>query len=178
MKVRLGSIELKLDASLRAAMVPEAAGFLSIKPDNVNHLEVGCISAYSPGVRTDLIRPNWRERWVARFKAVRRSLIQFDETGMMVTAWHADGSESKTELKWNEVQGVVVYKRDCYTVDLICMVFETPDGAVELSEEMDGWSALIDAVPRLLPGTTSKAEWWDKVAQLPLAVNPTTLFSS
>jgi len=90
---------------------------------------------------------------------------------------HADGSEGKTELKWNQVKGIIAYKRNCYTVDLICMGFATPDGTVELSEEMDGWNALSDAVPRLLPGTASKAEWWHKVAKPPLAANPTTLFS-
>jgi len=132
---------------------------------------------YSAGVRTDVTRPNWRERLVAPFKAVPRSFIQFDETGLMVTASHTDGSESKTELKWNEVNGVVAYKRDCYTVDLICIGFANPDGAVELDEEMDGWNALIGAVPRLLPGTISKQECWDKVAQPPFAANPTTLLS-
>jgi hypothetical protein len=128
-------------------------------------------------VKTDVTRPNWRGRLKARFKTVPQSFIQFDETGMIVTAWHANGSESKTELKWNEVNGVVAYKRDYLTVDLICMGFTTPDGAFEVNEEMDGWKALIDAVPRLLAGTTSKEEWWDKVVQPPFAANPTTLFS-
>ncbi len=58
----------------------------------------------------------------ARFRTVREGLphplIQFDETGMAFTAWHADGSASKTELAWNEVNGVVAYKRDCYAIDL------------------------------------------------------------
>ena len=75
------------------------------------------------------------------------------------------------------MNGVVAYKRDCYTVDLMCMGFTTPDGAVEVNEGMDGWNALIDAIPRLLPGTTSKDKWWDKVAQPPFAANPTTLLS-
>jgi len=57
------------------------------------------------------------------------------------------------------------------------MGFITPDGAVELNEQMDGWNSLIDAVPRILPGTTSKEEWWDKVAQPPFAANPKTLFA-
>jgi len=96
---------------------------------------------------------------------------------MTVTTWYRDGSESKTELKWSEVNGVVAYKRDCLTVDLICMGFTTPDGGVEVNEEMDGWKTLIDAVPCLLLGTTSKEEWWQKVEQPLFAANPTTLFS-
>lgn len=132
-------------------------------------------------VKTAVTRPNWQQRLAARFRTARQglpqSLIQFDQTGMTVTARHADGSESKTELKWNEVNGVVAYKRDCFTVDLICLGFTTPDGGVELNEEMDGWEALIDAVPSLVPGTTPKEEWWDKVVDLPFAANPTVLFS-
>lgn len=132
-------------------------------------------------MKTDVTRPSWPKRLTARFRAARvgvpRALIRFDGIGMNVTAWHADGSESKTELKWNEVNGVVAYKRDCYTIDLVCMGFATPEGAVEVNEDMDGWAALIDAVPRLLPGTTSKENWWDNVTQPPFAANPTTLFS-
>jgi hypothetical protein len=58
----------------------------------------------------------------SRFRTVREGLphplIQFDETGMAFTAWHADGSASKTELGWNEVNGVVAYRHDCYAIDL------------------------------------------------------------
>jgi hypothetical protein len=132
-------------------------------------------------VKTDVTRPNWRECLAARFTAARagvpRALIRFDDTGMDVTAWHADGSGSKTELRWNEVNGIVAYKRDCFAIDLICMGFTTPQGAVEVNENMDGWNALTDAVPRLLPGTTSKEKWWDNVAQPPFAANATILFS-
>jgi hypothetical protein len=43
-----------------------------------------------------------------------RPFIQLDETRMIVTGWRADGSESKAELKWTEVNGVVAHKRDGY----------------------------------------------------------------
>jgi hypothetical protein len=131
--------------------------------------------------KTDVVRPNWRKRLTARWKNVQmgvpRPVIQFDESGLTLTARHADGSETKTELRWSEVNGVVAYKRDCFALDLICMGFTTGDGAVELNEGMDGWEALIDAVPSLLPGSTSKQEWWGKVAQPPFAPNPTVSFS-
>src|SRR5262245_34089174 len=96
---------------------------------------------------------------------------------MTLTIWHANGTESKTELKWSEVNRAVAYKRDCYTLDLVCRGFTTLDGFVEVNEGDDGWDALIDAVPRLLPGTTSKEEWWSKVAFPAFARNLTTLFS-
>ncbi len=132
-------------------------------------------------VKTAVIRPNRRKRLAARFKTAQmgdpRPVIQFDENGLTLIAWHADGSEVKTQLSWNEVNSVVAYKRDCFVFDLICIGFTTSGGTVEANEEMTGWEALIDAVPSLLPGTTSKEEWWDKVAQPPFAANPTILFS-
>jgi len=128
-------------------------------------------------MKTDVTRPNWHERLMARLKGIPGPFIQFDQAGLMLTVCHADGSESKTELSWSEVNGIVAYKRDCFAVDLICMGITTPDGAIEVNEEMDGWEALTDAIPTLLPGMTGKKEWWDKVAQPPFAANPTTLFS-
>lgn len=132
-------------------------------------------------VNTDVIRPNWRERLAARWSNARtgvpRPVIRFDDAGMTLIVWHGDNLETKTELIWNEVNGVVAYKRDCFATDLICMGFTTADGAVELNEGMDGWEALVDAVPSLLPGATSREEWWGKVAQPPFATNPTKLFS-
>ena len=97
---------------------------------------------------------------------------------MTVNVWRFNGVQSKTELKWNEVNRVVAYKRDCYAHDLICMGFTTlDDGFIEVNEQDDGWDALIEAVPRLLPGITSKEEWWGKITQPPFATNLTTLFS-
>ena len=128
-------------------------------------------------MKTHVTRPSWQERLAARFKSVPRPYIHFDQAGMTLTAWHRDGAEGRTELSWSEVNGIVAYKRDCFAVDLICMGFTTPDGAIEVNEEMDGWEALTDAIPTLLPGMTGKKEWWDKVAQPPFAANPTTLFS-
>ena len=49
-------------------------------------------------VKTDVTRPNWRERLGARFKTLPRPFIQFDETGMKLVAWHVDGSER--QLNW------------------------------------------------------------------------------
>lgn len=128
-------------------------------------------------MKTEVTRPNWRERLLARFKSGPRPFIQFDKTAMTVTACHNDGSVSKTELRWSEVNGVVAYKRDCFAMDLVCMGFTTSDGAIEVNEQMEGWENLIDAVPSLLPGTTSTEEWWEKVTQPPFAPNPTILFS-
>lgn len=104
-------------------------------------------------VKTEVKRPSWRENLKARFKPTPRPVVQFDGTGTTVTVWRFNGIESKTELKWSEVNRVVAYKRDCYAHDLICMGFTTPDdGFIEVNEQDDGWDNLIEAVPHLLPG--------------------------
>jgi hypothetical protein len=118
----------------------------------------------------------------ARFRNARpgvpRSAIHADKAGLTVTVFNANGSETKTELKWNEVNVVVVYKRDCYGADLLCMGFTTSGGVVEVNEEMEGWAAMTDALPSYLPGVPPTADWWTKVTQPPFATNLITLFSS
>lgn len=72
--------------------------------------------------------------------------------------------ERKAQFRWGEVTRVCVFKRDCFTVDLICMTLEL-NGAecAEVNEEMAGWSALIEALPVYLPGALPQYQWWQKV---------------
>jgi hypothetical protein len=72
----------------------------------------------------------------------------------------------------------VAYKRDLITIDLICIGFRTPTGTLEINEEMDGWAALTEVLPRYLSGTPIAADWWDKVAHPAFATNATVLFTS
>jgi hypothetical protein len=133
-------------------------------------------------VETQGTRPNWNTRLTERVRTARHGLrpatIQCDESRLTVTAFHHDGSISKTAVKWQEINRVVVYKRDVYAFDLVCMGFTTAEGTIELNEEMEGWATLVDALPHYLRGTPNRAEWWNKVVQPPFAANPTTLFSS
>jgi hypothetical protein len=106
------------------------------------------------------------------------SAIQHDQSGLTVTVFDADGSVTTTKVKWQDVNGAVAYKRDCYTVDQIRVGFTTEKGEIVVTEDMEGWEALIDVLPSYLPGTLNRADWWGKVAQPPFATNPTTLFSA
>lgn len=133
-------------------------------------------------VQIESTKPNWRDRIAERWRTARhgfrrRGSIRFDDAGLTCTAFQADGSAQSVHLKWSEVNGVVAYKRDAVTVDLICVGFTTSDGTLEVNEEMDGWTPLAEALPKHLPGTPSKAEWWDKVAHPAFATNATVLFS-
>jgi|SRR6185369_511463 hypothetical protein len=112
-----------------------------------------------------------------RRKGVGSGVIRFDQTEMRVTVTYEDGSTWQKTLRWQEVNAVVAYKRDLFTVDEICLAFSSPAGRLEISEQMDGWSPLIAILPTYLPGLPVADQWWKKVAQPPFATNATTLFS-
>jgi len=96
---------------------------------------------------------------------------------MTVTVNFSDGSVKQLRLHWKDVNGVVAYKRDLFLYDEICLGFSSPDGGVEVNEQMQGWDTLIKALPSYLAGVPSWDQWWDKVAKPPFATNATTLFS-
>jgi hypothetical protein len=72
--------------------------------------------------------------------------------------------EKTITFAWHGITEVCVFKRDCYTVDQICMIFElNRTETVTVSEDMDGWSELVTAIPVYLPGALTQDGWWDKV---------------
>lgn len=135
-----------------------------------------------PYVKIECAKPNWRvrlaERWRSALYGARRGTIQVSTDGDTATVFQHDGSARKTSLDWTEVNGVVAYKRDLIIVDLICIGFTTASGTLEVDEEMEGWNALVDALPACLPGTRNRADWWDEVVNPAFAANPTVLFST
>ena len=104
-------------------------------------------------------------------------MIDWNDSGLAVTTFRSNGSAETTHLNWNEINGAVAYKRDIFSMDLLCVGFSTPDGSIEINEEMDGWSALTETLPAYLPGTPKPKEWMDKVIHPAFAANPTILFS-
>jgi hypothetical protein len=68
------------------------------------------------------------------------------------------------------------FKRDLFTVDLICLAFSLPDGVVQVDEEMVGYQSLLAELPSHYPGYY--AGWWEKVAHPPFATNWTLLWSA
>jgi hypothetical protein len=73
-------------------------------------------------------------------------------------------ARQQCEVRLQEVTRVIAFKRDQWTVDCICFAFElNGKETIEVSENMEGWAALVDAVPVRLPGALRQEEWWDKV---------------
>jgi hypothetical protein len=88
----------------------------------------------------------------------------------------AESSHPSTPLKWRDVNAVIAYKRDLYTVDVICLGFVTANVTFEVHEEMQGWSQLIEQLPSRLPGVPPFANWWERVAKPPFAPCATKLY--
>jgi hypothetical protein len=79
-------------------------------------------------------------------------------------------------FSWLQVQRIFGFKRDRYTVDMICIAFVLRDTTVEINEEMDGYDSVIAALPKHFSGL--EAEWWAKVAFPPFETNWTTIWET
>ena len=105
-----------------------------------------------------------------------RPLIALDEEAISVKAGNRP-SASICRIPWSTVASVVAFKRDCVTVDLICLAIQSDSGiALELNEEMPGWSALVIAIPEKLPGCPKFEEWFESVAFPGFGTNSRILF--
>lgn len=99
-----------------------------------------------------------RARW-ARFQDRRGSrslIVACYDFGI----WLENGA-SEEVIFWEKIVQVIVYKRDCYTVDLICLAILDREGLVllEVDEGMIGFQELIDEKPRRLDGCLSMGGW-------------------
>lgn len=100
--------------------------------------------------------------------------VRCTQSGFVVGA--GGSSELHTSLEWRDVDVVLAYKRSLYTVDLVCLGFVTPNGAIEVHEEMHGWSELVQQLPSRLFGLPPLSDWWERVAKPPFASSMTKLF--
>lgn len=74
------------------------------------------------------------------------------------------GYEAQT-IRWSQIKAAYVYKRDAFTVDLICLAFRLEDDSIfEVNERMQGWDYLIENLPEYLPNCVKFSEWFMEVA--------------
>jgi hypothetical protein len=100
--------------------------------------------------------------------------IRCNQAGFAVST--ADSSQPTASIEWCDVNAVLAYKRDLYAVDLICLGFVTANATIEVHEEMQGWSQLVEQLPLSLPGAPLLSGWWERVAKPPFASSVTKLF--
>jgi hypothetical protein len=65
---------------------------------------------------------------------------------------------------WLDVNRVVAFKRDFFTIDCICLqldIWLRPD-PLEISEDISGFREFMDAMAAHLPGFAK--DWWSKTA--------------
>jgi len=96
----------------------------------------------------------------------------------MSVSWLTIENESGSRsLAWDETISIKAFKRDLFTVDLICLVIELIDGSgIEVDEEMNGWDSLVQKLPEYLPGCKSFGEWFEVVAFPAFQLNMTSIF--
>jgi hypothetical protein len=90
---------------------------------------------------------------------------------------YEDGTVIKDAVQWGEIVRISAFKRDIFAYDLICFAIQTAEKCIEVGEDMEGWNALIDALPTFVPGMSGEAEWRDKIVRPPFATNWTILYT-
>jgi hypothetical protein len=80
------------------------------------------------------------------------------------------------EVRWSDVREVFGFKRDLFTVDLICLGFRvSDDGSLyEVHEDMPGYEALCEEIGRRFPDVNQ--DWWRAVTFPAFATNRTTIW--
>lgn len=84
---------------------------------------------------------------------------------------------SGARIRWRNVLRIEVFKRDSLTSDLVCMRLQSVDGSVELNEEMEGWSSMLEALSIRLSGVLPKDVWFPDVVRRAFAASHRTIFS-
>ena len=121
---------------------------------------------------------NTRERIKSRLQGRTDTVyhIATDANGCRII-WLTMGNETgEVSFRWDAVTMVRTFKRDQLAVDCICMAFETPDGWIEVNEDMKSFGPFLEAVERCLPGFPPQEQWWHQVMLPAFALNEKDLW--
>lgn len=79
-------------------------------------------------------------------------------------------------FRWADVSKVETYKRDLFTVDMICLDFtvDTDQMVYMTHDEMDGFSELSSRLTQYFPSIAH--DWWSEVAFPPFATKHRILY--
>lgn len=118
---------------------------------------------------------NWLSNLVRKMfpeRSRHNILIVTKETGFSVQ----QGPSKSVEVNWDDVNEIAAFKRDLFTVDMICLAIGCCDFAIEVNEEMAGWQDFVQKLPDNLPGCKSFPEWFLEVAFPAFETNTTVIF--
>jgi len=103
--------------------------------------------------------------------------ICFNESGFSVVNLKKTDA-TPLSMNWSEVCKAAAFKRDLFTVDLVCLFLSGHDrSGLELHEDMKGWKEFIDALPSFLPTCKAPEQWFMEVALPAFATNAAEIFS-
>ena len=103
--------------------------------------------------------------------------LAFDDSGLRAWWLTVENTTGEASIRWADVRAVKVFKRDWFSIDCICMAFQTADGRwLEIREDFNGWSDLLPELPRFLNGCAPHTEWVEKVSLPPFKPNETEIF--
>jgi hypothetical protein len=112
-----------------------------------------------------------------RLARARQVSFNFNSDGLTYSSWFNAELEYEHLIPWTKIEKIAAFKRDCYTVDLICIAFETSDFVHEINEEMVSWPAFVKEIATYLPGCLKAEEWYEAVMLLAFETNLTVLYS-
>jgi hypothetical protein len=120
-----------------------------------------------------------RERQKSLRAGRRRTVYTiFHNPNSMKLSWLSmEYERGELVLAWKDVNKIEAFKRDLYVVDLICLLMVLEDDkALEINEEMEGWTSLVEKLPEYFPGCQKLEEWFLRVAVPPFKPNATEIY--
>ena len=100
-------------------------------------------------------------------------IAQADATGFVVSAAGEDRL-----IPWHEVEQVTAFKRDLYTIDMVCLLlmFGAEQHILELNEQMEGYDTFVSAMDSNLAEAMPWAQWFMAVAIPAFAANALCIY--
>jgi hypothetical protein len=127
----------------------------------------------------------WRsDSWVERtLKKIRSKDYKKQPSPLFLTLSH-DGfnitkrtTNETLKVEWKKISRIVAFKRDLFTYDCVCVLFETLDGkGIEIDEQMDGFTQLMEEAPKYCVGCKTFHEWYMNITTPAFATNLTELY--
>lgn len=113
-------------------------------------------------------------------RSVRRRPVYtiFHNANALKLSWVGSVNDrGEIVIAWRDTVSIEAFKRDLYSVDLICLTFHLRNKkAIEINEEMDGWESLVTTLPEYLPGCQTFEEWYTEVAFPAFKPNLTVIY--
>ena len=85
--------------------------------------------------------------------------LQLTPSGFEVTTSGVHGAQY-VPVGWGEISKIDAYQRDQFQRNDFLVLTLKDGSTVELNEHLAGWSEIIDALPKHLPGCLPRADWW------------------